>query len=344
MPIPGSEDGNKEFSVSGVSFMPVAKGEPIVVSIYGYGFSSQMGVLVNGSPLSHSLGLAQLLLRDDSKAGAAAALDAKNGKIQGSIERISAEQLIISFQMPNDFKGTPTITLVAPGKALTLNVVSLNINGTPNKRLYDFDVKMFGTVPVPDEFRIDKVEVFRIGNGNLSALIYGSGFHLPPPAAAAGAAAAPAPKTSVTQLYINGVPRPVFNPVSPGLIEVSSFPIPGDDTIQVTLVSKAGAIKSQPVVNPAYPKVTKVTVVSYEAGNEKEKKPGVLVVRIEGTGFPENLTSNAANVKVVVTSSTEAYLTITDPKATEVVTLNHPTVPGLSVNVIVTRKSPPKQE
>ena len=89
------------------------------------------------------------------------------------------------FNMPPDFVGTPTITLVAPGKALDLNRLDdLNINKKNPSSLSPSDKAgvnladwMFGKRPKKDDFRIDKVEVFRgITIRTLRAVISGAGF------------------------------------------------------------------------------------------------------------------------------------------------------------------------
>src|ERR1700687_1541104 len=58
-------DGSNDFWVEGVSYQPVPKGQRIVVHISGSNFSSQLGVLINGVPLSPAIGMAQPLFRDD---------------------------------------------------------------------------------------------------------------------------------------------------------------------------------------------------------------------------------------------------------------------------------------
>jgi hypothetical protein len=40
----------------------------------------------------------------------------------------------LTFSMPSDYKGTPAITLIAPGRAATINDLSLTINRIPGMR------------------------------------------------------------------------------------------------------------------------------------------------------------------------------------------------------------------
>src|SRR5262249_9389072 len=174
VPIPVGNNGSDDFWVDGLSFQPVDKGERIVVSIYGDNFSPQTGVLVKGVPLIPSIGMAQPLIRDDSNAGRAAATDAEDQKIHGMIERVDAEQMVISFQMPDDFVGTPAITLIAPGKAIDLNWLKLRINGSRNRTTLNDSDPMFG--PPDPSFAISGAKVFRDPKTHgLAALVSGKG-------------------------------------------------------------------------------------------------------------------------------------------------------------------------
>jgi len=348
VPIPsGSIGGNNDFWVRGIYYKPVPKGKRIVVLISGSNFSSQIGVLVNGVSLAQSIGLAQPLLRDDSKAGAAAAEELNGEKVRGRIERVDANKIVFSFEA-DDFEGIPTITLVAPGKAIDLNwLENVDINGINPATLSENPIEhelcgdpktpgcivkaawMFGERAKTNDFKLDSFEAFRLVNGNLRALIHGAGF----------VSKAKPPTTMVRALYINGVPQS-FNTVSAGLIEVPDFRAPSSDAVQATIVTDEDTVTSDPVANPAFSKVSKVIIVSYEAGTDK--KAGVLVVRLEGSGFPARLAStDPRRIKVTVTSSTEAYLRITNPSEAEVVTLKDSNT-NTTINAVITRKPPPK--
>jgi hypothetical protein len=166
--------------------------------------------------------------------------------------------------------------------------------------------------------RIDSVEVFRDSRRTVNVLVTGAGFD---------------PNYDV---FINGIKRKPDS-VSKSLLHIPNIPVPTDDTIQVTIEAGEKTIKSSAVVNPTRLKVDKVTVVSYEPAGEK--KPGVLVVKIEGGGFATNLRSFPRKVRVNVTSRSEAFLTIPNPNQTEVVTLTDPAT-NISVSTVVARKSP----
>jgi hypothetical protein len=319
-----------------LDFVPVGKGKRVVVSISGKNFSPQIGVLIDGIPLVHALGLAQPLIRDDSAAGRATADDLKDAEIKGRIERIDTEKIIFSFKMPPEYQGTPTITLIAPGRGTDINLLPLEINNnrTPNMTLNKFPTKMFGHSSGPSDFRIDRVKVFRSRTaGNLIAQVSGSGF------VNNGA--------GLPQVFVNGDLQlsPQFR--SPTLMTVE-FSIPSDESIKVTMVSqntdpkKVETIESDATPNPALLSIADVEVITYEAATDDEPN-ATLVVKITGTGFNDNLGASVGGkaIEVAVKSATEAILTIPDPKAASVVTLAD-NVTHQRVKVVVTRKSKPK--
>ena len=125
LPIPGTTENN--FWVSGIEYTPVRPGERAVVYVHGDYFSPQVGVLVDGVPLRQTVGLAQVML-----AGA----PRDNGfqpAPRGDFEFISSKLMALAFTMPRnargeEYKGTPTIALVTPGRARIINDVRLVIN------------------------------------------------------------------------------------------------------------------------------------------------------------------------------------------------------------------------
>ena len=337
VPIPtATVEGTNDFWVNRIDYQPVGKGKQIVVLITGQNFSSQIGVLINGVPLRHSIGLAQPLIRDDSRAGRLTEEDFKESEIQGHIERVDTNKIVFSFKMPADYEGTPTITLVAPGKAIDLNwLTNISINEDrepatlasenpnacatpPGPGCVHLAKPMFSSDP-PPQFRIDRVEAFRNSGRQMSVLITGSGF------------------ASVQNVFVNGSPQPGAAILSPTLISVPNIQAPFDDNVQVTLKAGEKTLNAEGVANPLQLKVDKVTVVSYEEASKG--KPGVLVVKIEGRGFTPGLLSSPRKVVLNVASSTEAFLTIPNPNQTEVVTLRDP-VTNISVSTVVGRKPP----
>lgn len=79
-------------------------------------------------------------------------------------------------------------------------------------------------------------------------------------------------------------------------------------------------------------------VITFEAATEDEPS-ATLVVKITGTGFTDNLKGSVGGkaIEVAVKSATEAILTLENPKAARVVTLEDE-VTKQKVKVVVTRK------
>jgi subtilisin-like proprotein convertase family protein len=340
VPIPSARaEGGNEFWVDKVTFQPVAKGKRVVVEIRGKNFSPQTGVLINGVPLIQSIGLAQPLIRDDSAAGRATIAEFKDAEVQGQVERVNTEKIIFSFKMPPDFKGTPTITLIAPGRATDINDLPLQINDDHDTKLEDYTPKMIGNEPEAAAFRIDSVRVTRNRATNrLTARVNGAGF--------VNTSATPLQANSsdtVAQVLVNGSDNvtPTFR--SPSLLTVE-FDVPTDETIKVTLVStknndakEVQTIESDAVGNPAFLSVTDVEVTTYETDAEGE--PATLLVKIKGTGFTDSLQAliDEKTLQVAVKSATEAVFTMPDPKAAAIVTLQDGS--GQRAKIVVTRKT-----
>jgi hypothetical protein len=112
---------NNNFWITGINYRPVKPGERATVYLHGDYFSPQIGVLVNGIALRHSVGLAQSEL----------ALPRRDTTFEpspvGDFEFVNSKLLVLSFSI-SDFKGTPTIALVTPGRARVINNLRLVIN------------------------------------------------------------------------------------------------------------------------------------------------------------------------------------------------------------------------
>jgi hypothetical protein len=325
VPIPGGGNNqSNDFWVDGLEYVPAEKGDRVVLSIYGRNFPAQVGMLVDGVPLTQSIGVAQPLIRDDSAAFKEASEELKEAKVGGRIERIDANQLVAVFERPNGKDQTqPVITLTAPGKALILNNRTLYIN-RQSRTLQNSEL-MFGKRPAEKaSFRIDKLEIFRSGR-RMTAFLTGAGF------------------ASGQRGFVNGVEYHTVAESS-ALMRIR-FPVLSDEVIRVNIVRTASVgppviqeqtIASDPVPNPGRLTVNSVTVVSYDAGSEDE--PTTLVVKIEGSGFTDELRSSLG--QLAVKSATEAILKLTNPKAAVVVTLTDRAT-GQTVTTMVTRKPSP---
>lgn len=260
IPVPNGGIDRYGFWVTGVSFTAAKKGERVVVSVRGNDFSSQIGVLIDGVTLPQALGLAQPFILDDSSTGDKAKENLKNEKIQGGFERVGADQLIVSFNMPDDYEGTPVITLVAPGKSLSLNHLSLCINRNVDcppyqtEKLENFAYmfgKRIGTNP--NAIKVDKLSVFRDANGtSLNAVITGENLQ----------------GGSVTGININGVDCNAGNHCSfvqtKTLIRVNFEP-PLENSIYFTLISLQETLRAEPADNPMIDRTPNVPISASSA-------------------------------------------------------------------------------
>jgi hypothetical protein len=120
LPIPGTTDNN--FWVTGADYRQVRSGDRAVVFVRGDYFSPQIGVLVDGAPLRRAIGLAQVEL------AGAKSNDGFEPAPRGDFEFVNSKLLILSFSMGSDYEGTPSIALVTPGRARTVNDLRLIIN------------------------------------------------------------------------------------------------------------------------------------------------------------------------------------------------------------------------
>jgi hypothetical protein len=134
VPIPGgpSDEG---FFVTRIDYPHVALNQKSVVVLRG-NFSTQTGVLINGTPLTRSVGVASPWLGSE-RGTATATLDVgePDTKVKGYYEVINSNEIILVFLMPKDFKGAPQLTLVSPDRARTLNDITLNVNGNSGEKL-----------------------------------------------------------------------------------------------------------------------------------------------------------------------------------------------------------------
>jgi hypothetical protein len=347
IPIPGGGDTNN-FWVTNVDYMPASKGGRATVSIRGNNFSSQIGVLVNGVPLSPAVGLAQPFLAVTHKDAVAPLCDKR---ACGDFERIDPRQIVISFTLPKnakgeDVEGTPTITLVAPGKSVDLNVLDITVNNTRHTTLKDKKSPfMFGARAGDPELGITDFKVFRASpySSDAFALLSGAKFDC------------------ADQVFINGKQIGQSGSGVAGNCKDSGagkelksenlyrlvFQLPPGDEVHVMIVPKEGLPVTKTFANPLALKIGKVTVLSYDPPADKKSK-GVLIVKIEGAGFDpkpalEVEGASRSESKVLDFSSGEAIIRLVDPKSSVVITLTNPTS-GSKASAIVARSATSKKE
>ena len=87
--VPG--EATQRFWIDGISYTPVAKGQPVTVLLEGSYFSPQLGVLVNGKPLDRAIAIAK---HQASSPGQG---------VQGTYEIVNSREIVLSFSMGPDF-------------------------------------------------------------------------------------------------------------------------------------------------------------------------------------------------------------------------------------------------
>ena len=311
--IPGGGDVSN-FWVTNIDYEDGRKGgDFITVSVRGNNFSSQMGVLVDGVPLFPTIGLAQMHLmpRKDGANGTdppplasdcASAQKTDPQKICGRYERIDARQIVFSFRMPDSYTGTPTITLIAPGKSVDLNgLPNVRINGRPNMTLRDGAGVMFGMTGLS----ITSFEVSRLQNQNWDGYLSGTGFD-----------------GRKDRIFVNGTAVTTTTFKSPSRYDIN-FRVPTDENL-IVMVVRDKQVVSKSFPNPAVVKITSTTVVKYTppVNKGKKKTPSVLLLKLNGVGFTNDLVLNPLGAGTIrSTSPTEMFVELKGAELPAVVTL-----------------------
>jgi len=350
----GGETSN--FWVTSVDYQDGRKnGEFVTVSVRGNNFSSQMGVLVDGVPLFSTVGLAQPHLMPKKAAAAegqtatTATFDCtgEQSGICGRYERIDSEQIVFSFRMPANYVGTPTLTLIAPGKAVDLNSIGrLRINGKGNIGLRNDAAFMFGRRPSA-VLSID----------DLQPLSESTIITLPAPRAGAPTTASRGTTSTIVKailtgtgfddandiVYVNRVPLTTARGKtfkSPNLYELE-FTLPTADSLEVTIVQGTETV-SKTFSNPPGLKINNATVLSYEPA--MNNSPAIMNVKLEGAGFSNSLQlvvdGAATQSRLVNVSSREAIVRLVSPETVVVIGLEDPRTRGRSPGIVVQRPKP----
>lgn len=131
--VPGEYTDN--FYVDNIAYTPVKKGEPVTAIIKGDYFSPQLGVLINGVPLTRALAVT-------SNENQSSECNFLAGKISGCYEQVSSREMVLNFSMGNPaYTGTPTVTLVSPEKSSAVNFFPLEINYRGRGQLFKYSEK-----------------------------------------------------------------------------------------------------------------------------------------------------------------------------------------------------------
>ena len=310
VPIPGASAEESDFYATGIRYDRNQKTERrMIASIEGENFSPQIGVLIDGVPLTEAVGLAQNAVESTVTDKV---IKNCERRICGRFERIDSEQIIISFDVENDYNGTPSITLVAPGKAIELNGLYLNVNGRENTSISGSEY-MFGTPTVASTISIDGFQTVSRSKG----IITGDGFD------------------KVKQFYVNGQDVKCLNEgISTNTLCIMDYAAGDSDSIAITLAPKD---VDEPVITENYPnpfnlKINNASIIGFEAAN-KNNSPPVLTVRLDGAGFQDGLTidldatSNKRGAKIInkiFPSTGQMILEITNPGPIMQISLTDP--------------------
>ena len=339
LPVPNG-GGTAGFWLTGVDYTPVeTKGGRVVASIYGQNFTSQVGVLINGVPLQQVVELTRKLT-DTTLVQARC-----QNIICGEYEVIDSNEITMVFIMPEDYKGTPNISVIGPGRSVglnDLNRIKIRANGqkfnftghtdntncqekTPNGlqrtpcNLKSGEVPFMFGARNKNELAIGDLKILGVGGGYVTALLSGTKL------------------SDSDEIYVNGSQVNRLAPKSETFCKVE-FPLPTNDS--VTIVIKNG-VKSDvktftlPLSSSTQFRITKVTPLSYD----KDKQE--MFVRIEGNGL-----ANISLIKVnndlphkdsaiIPVSPSEVLVKITQPATVLRITLRGQD--GTEINAVFAR-------
>ena len=270
---------NEGFYVTRIDYHNVKVNTPSVVILRG-NFSNQTGVLINGTALTRTVGLASPFFGSE-KSAPIAALGAPDANVHGHYEVINSNQMILSFLMPAGFIGTPKITLISPNRARTLNDLTLNINGT-------------GYGKLDDEFRVgskpdDPKTPLSISDVQVSPTVTPPGAIPKPKTADADVNLTLAGKKngSEVSIYFNAIPCSTVAGAACKLTKLTErlyhlqFALPFNlEKISFTVVQKE-ELHTRQLDNPIFLRAV-ASRVSYDAGDETDGDDDVVTIAVDG--------------------------------------------------------------
>ncbi len=334
VPVPGGSGDGADYYVTDIRYSAFRDpGNRIVVSIGGQNLPSQVGILVNGVPLREAVGLGQLNI--ESILGDDKTKDNCVGQTCGRFERIDANQIILSFQTPGDFKGTPRIAIIGPGKEIEINKLLLTINGVEDAQLEDAPA-MFGEEPDPPGSTLRRIADFKVaptggGSTTMTGVLTGSRFK------------------STDNIFVNGLPATKTASCRKDLCIVT-FAAQETDFLTVTMspASDDEKVVSKTVINPSTLSIISASVVSFEP--QQGPRDAVLTVKLDGSGFKQDLVVNVirsegppVEPRIIVASAGQMFLKITQPEAVVRISVRDP-ANNRVVSAVVVRPDPPPEK
>jgi hypothetical protein len=334
LPVPGGSGDGADYYITEMRFTPnLDPGTRMVASIHGQNLPSQVGILINGVPLREAVGLGQLniesiLSNDKTK-------DNCVGEICGRFERIDANEIVISFNMPNDYRGTPRIGLIGPGRTLELNELFLTINDAEDLQLSSYK-KMFGPEPDPTLRRIGDFKVAPLtGVANrMSGVLTGANF-----------------KFETDTIFVNGAPADKVPGTCRDDLCIVHFDTQETDYLTVTISPAAAKERtvSKTFLNPRNLSIISVAVASYVPA--EPPNDNVLTVKLEGSGFKETLQVSVVKSdgtedrpQKIVPSAGQMFLKIRNPEAIVQINVVDPATNRIVTAVVARPEPPPPQD
>lgn len=330
-----SGGGTANFWVNGIQYIPYKlPGQRMVAVIKGENFTTQVGVLVDGVPLKHVVEVTRKLpgsVQNNSNANC--------DRICGEYEVIGPNDVNIAFEMPNDFVGTPEITIVGPGRSISLNHLRLIVQafGQGAFRSLNRSPLMFGDGP---GVRLTDVKLFRHGPDNTIGVLRGNG-------RLAGTA----------YIYINGrrLTRVYSDPALESGQNVSYFDSVrrilrirfanfSEEKLEILIVDGTTA-DNRNVANPFAEArrppslaVADDTVLAYDAAQ------GEMAVRLTGTGLGrvtlQVVRGASPDSEITSQSAGEVIVRLVQPRVAMLIRLTDPS--GESITLPIVRRSPPR--
>lgn len=351
VPVPGNTGDGADYYVTGLRYSPNREpGERIIVSILGENLPSQVGVLINGIPLRQAIGLGQLNL--EAILGMDQTRDNCVRDVCGRFERVDANQLVASFQMPAAFEGSPRITLIGPGRAIEINGLRLRINSDDDVSLEEA-AQMFGQPDDPSQRRIadfkvapakqtDAGLVVRNAHKATNKAEYDSETLM------TGVLTA-GPLDCCETIYVNG--RAATKQTCRKDLAIIDFAVQSTDYLTVTVEPSSAKERAvtRTFVNPSNLTIVSASVVSLVPGDAD--RPSILTVKLDGSGFKETVEvtiersdGTTEEPRKIVASGGQMFLKILSPEAVVNVTLRDPTNNKTVSTVVVTPPVPERKQ
>ena len=331
-----SGGGTENFWIDGIQYIPYKEpGDRMVAVIKGQNFTTQIGVLINGVPLKHVVEVTRKLPRSIQNN-----VNRDCPAICGEYEVVGPNDISIAFEMQDKFVGTPEITVVGPGRSVSLKHLPIRVEafGAGRYPKLSESPAMFGDGPT---LRIADVRLFRAPNDVTLGVLRGNN-----------------KLTQSAEVFING--NKLTNVYSEAALGQAlntayfdqtkrilriRFAKSSDEKLDVFVVDGKGG-DTRTVANPfAEAKkppplaVTDDSILAYDAA------AGEMAVRLTGTGLAkvtlQVLRGASPESEITSQSATELILRLVQPKVAVRIKLTDPNT-GEDLTRAIVRRTPPR--